>query len=132
MNTAGAWTMLVSGGFTAFTERVAGMLGFREHQANTLLEDGGKLVGKVAEPILGREAKADALRRVAARLGLSPADALAVGDGANDLGMVEIAGTGVALHAKPAVAAAAPIRIDHGDLTALLYIQGYRREEFAA
>jgi phosphoserine phosphatase len=131
MNTAGAWTMLVSGGFTAFTARIAEMLGFQEHQANTLLEADGKLTGKVAEPILGREAKASALRAVAARLGLTPADALAVGDGANDLGMVEIAGTGVALHAKPVVAAAAPIRIDHGDLTALLYLQGYRRTEFS-
>jgi phosphoserine phosphatase len=131
MNAAGAWTMLVSGGFTAFTARIAEMLGFHEHQANTLLEADGKLTGKVAEPILGREAKASALRAVAARLGLTPADALAVGDGANDLGMVEIAGTGVALHAKPVVAAAAPIRIDHGDLTALLYLQGYRRTEFS-
>lgn len=130
MNAAGAFTLLVSGGFTTFTDRIAAMLGFREHQANTLLVSGGRLTGKVAEPILGRAAKADALRAVATRLGLTTNDAIAVGDGANDLDMVCLAGTGVALHAKPAVAAAAPHRIDHGDLTALLYMQGYRREEF--
>jgi phosphoserine phosphatase len=129
MNAAGAFTLLVSGGFTTFTDRIAAMLGFWEHQANTLLAEGGRLTGKVAEPILGRAAKADALRAVAARLGLTTNDAIAVGDGANDLDMVCLAGTGVALHAKPAVAAAAPHRIDHGDLTALLYMQGYRREE---
>ena len=132
MNAAGAFTLLVSGGFTTFTDRIAAMLGFREHQANTLLADGGRLTGKVAEPILGRAAKADALRAVAARLGLTTNDAIAVGDGANDLDMVCLAGTGVALHAKPAVAAAAPHRIDHGDLTALLYMQGYRREEIVS
>jgi phosphoserine phosphatase len=132
MNAAGAFTLLVSGGFTTFTDRIAAMLGFREHQANTLLAEGGRLTGKVAEPILGRAAKADALRAVAARLGLTTNDAIAVGDGANDLDMVCLAGTGVALHAKPAVAAAAPHRIDHGDLTALLYMQGYRREEIVS
>ncbi|MGY6708946.1 MAG: phosphoserine phosphatase SerB [Rhizobiaceae bacterium] len=132
MNAAGAFTLLVSGGFTTFTTRIAAMLGFREHQANVLMEADGRLTGTVAEPILGRAAKARALEALAARLGLTPADAIAVGDGANDLDMVQLAGTGVALHAKPAVAAAAPHRIDHGDLTALLYMQGYRRNEFAA
>lgn len=131
MNAAGAFTLLVSGGFTTFTDSIAAMLGFQEHQANTLLANGGRLTGKVAEPILGRAAKADALRAVSARLGLTPNDAIAVGDGANDLDMVCLAGTGVALHAKPAVAAAAPHRIDHGDLTALLYMQGYRQDDFA-
>jgi len=132
MNAAGAFTLLVSGGFTTFTTRIAALLGFREHQANLLVEEAGRLTGRVAEPILGRAAKAQALRAVSARLGLTPADAIAVGDGANDLDMVQLAGTGVALHAKPSVAAAAPHRIDHGDLTALLYMQGYRRDEFVA
>jgi len=132
MNAAGAFTLLVSGGFTVFTIRIAAMLGFREHQANRLLEEDGRLTGKVAEPILGRAAKAQALMALTERLDLSPRDAIAVGDGANDLDMVQLAGTGVALHAKPSVANAAPHRIDHGDLTALLYMQGYRQDEFAA
>lgn len=132
MNAAGAWTALVSGGFRAFTGPIAAKLGFREHRSNTLIERDGKLTGEVADPILGREAKAEALHEIAAGLRLTPADAIAVGDGANDLDMLGIAGTGVALHAKPAVAERAKIRIDHGDLTALLYLQGYRREEFAA
>lgn len=132
MNAAGAWTALVSGGFLSFTGPVAGRLGFRENRANRLLERDGRLTGEVAEPILGREAKAVALREISARLGISTDDAIAVGDGANDLDMLALAGAGVALHAKPAVAERARIRIDHGDLTALLYLQGYRREEFAA
>jgi phosphoserine phosphatase len=131
MKQNGAYTALVSGGFTAFTGPVAARLGFDENIANLLLEESGKLTGTVAEPILGRQAKADALVRTAARLGLTPADAMAVGDGANDLDMIRLAGAGVALHAKPSVAAQARIRIDHGDLTALLYIQGYKRSEFA-
>jgi phosphoserine phosphatase len=131
MKKNGAATALVSGGFTAFAERIAAMLGFDEVLANRLLEEGGRLTGAVAEPILGRRAKAEALVSIAARHGLSPADALAVGDGANDLDMIRLAGSGVALHAKPIVAAEAPMRVDHGDLTALLYIQGYRRSEFA-
>jgi phosphoserine phosphatase len=131
MRRNGAWTALVSGGFTVFTSRIAQKLGFDENRANRLIEADGKLAGEVAEPILGRAAKADALRDIAARLGLSPSDALAVGDGANDLDMLEIAGAGVALHAKPAVAAQARIRIDHGDLTALLYLQGYRQDQFS-
>ncbi|MFZ2101829.1 MAG: phosphoserine phosphatase SerB [Oricola sp.] len=130
MKAHGAWCALVSGGFTDFTGRIAEMIGFQENRANRLLQEGGVLVGEVAEPILGRQAKADALRDIATRLNLTPADAIAVGDGANDLTMLELAGTGVALHAKPSVAAQADIRIDHNDLTALLYIQGYRRDEF--
>jgi phosphoserine phosphatase len=130
MKTNGAHTALVSGGFTAFTGPVAARLGFDENIANRLLEENGKLAGKVAEPILGRQAKADALVKIAARFKLTPADAMAVGDGANDLDMIRLAGSGVALHAKPSVAAEARIRIDHGDLTALLYAQGYRQSEF--
>lgn len=132
MNAAGAWTALVSGGFLSFTGPIAARLGFRENRANLLIEDGGRLTGKVGEPILGRAAKAEALNEIAARLGITAADAIAVGDGANDLDMLAMAGTGVALHAKPAVAAQARIRIDHGDLTALLYMQGYRRDEFVS
>ncbi len=132
MRANGAWTALVSGGFTSFTSRIGAILGFDEQQANILHEADGKLLGTVAEPILGREAKAIALRAIAARLNLTPADAIAVGDGANDLDMIKLAGTGVALHAKPSVAAQADIRVDHGDLTALLYIQGYRQSEFAS
>ena len=131
MRANGAWTALVSGGFTAFTGPVAAMLGFDENQANILNEANGKLTGTVSEPILGREAKAEALRRICAGHGIEIAQSIAVGDGANDLDMLKLAGTGVALHAKPAVAAQARIRIDHGDLTALLYLQGYRQAEFA-
>lgn len=127
-----AYTVLVSGGFTAFTEPVAAHLGFDEHRANTLVIEAGRLAGRVAEPILGREAKRAMLEEVSARLGLSADDAIAVGDGANDLAMLERAGTGVALHAKPAVAERCDVRIDHGDLTALLYLQGYSAEEIAA
>jgi phosphoserine phosphatase len=125
MRANGAWTALVSGGFTAFTSRIAAKLGFDENRANILGEEGGKLTGTVAEPILGREAKAVALADIAKRLGIATTDSIAVGDGANDLDMLAMAGAGVALHAKPAVAAQARIRIDHGDLTALLYLQGY-------
>jgi phosphoserine phosphatase len=130
MRANGAWTALVSGGFTAFTGPVAAKLGFDENMANVLHEADGKLAGTVAEPILGRAAKAEALTTISARLGITPDDAIAVGDGANDLDMLQLAGTGVALHAKPAVAAQARVRIDHGDLTALLYLQGYRASEF--
>ena len=101
-----------------------------ENRANTLLAENGRLTGDVARPILGRDAKVATLIEVAARRGIAPADAIAVGDGANDLGMLGRAGTGVALHAKPAVAAECDIRINHGDLTALLFLQGYRRDEF--
>ncbi|MBC8717139.1 phosphoserine phosphatase SerB [Ochrobactrum sp. Marseille-Q0166] len=130
MRKYGAYTALVSGGFTSFTRRIADMIGFNEDRANTLLHDGAHLSGTVSDPILGREAKVEKLVEIADRLGLSPNDAIAVGDGANDLGMIQLAGTGVALHAKPAVAAQAKVRIDHGDLTALLYIQGYRKSDF--
>ncbi|MBJ6131266.1 phosphoserine phosphatase SerB [Ochrobactrum sp. Q0168] len=130
MRKHGAYTALVSGGFTSFTHRIAEMIGFNEDRANLLLDDGAQLTGVVAEPILGREAKVERLEAIADRLGLSTEDAIAVGDGANDLGMIQLAGTGVALHAKPAVAAQAKVRIDHGDLTALLYIQGYRKADF--
>lgn len=131
MKANGGHAALVSGGFTAFTTAVAAHLGFDEHRANTLLTEGGTLTGDVARPILGREAKITALKDISARLGLALADVIAVGDGANDLGMLHLAGAGVALHAKPAVAAECDIRINHGDLTALLYIQGYRAEDFA-
>ncbi|MEZ2330491.1 phosphoserine phosphatase SerB [Mesorhizobium sp. RCC_202] len=130
MRANGAWTALVSGGFDVFTSRIADMLGFQENRANRLIEQDGKFTGMVAEPILGRAAKAEALLDIAAKIGVKAEDAVAVGDGANDLDMIRLAGTGVALHAKPSVAEQARIRIDHGDLTALLYLQGYRREEF--
>ncbi|NNG70418.1 phosphoserine phosphatase SerB [Rhizobium laguerreae] len=130
MKSKGLYTALVSGGFTVFTNIIAATLGFDENRANTLLEDGGILSGFVAEPILGKQAKVDALNEISARLGISPEEAIAVGDGANDLGMLQLAGSGVALHAKPTVAAQARIQINHGDLTALLYIQGYRKTEF--
>lgn len=132
MNAAGAVTALVSGGFTYFSSRVAEAAGFASHQANVLLFEDGKLTGHVADPILGREAKREALLRLSAEAGIDPADALAVGDGANDLAMVELAGLGVAYRAKPAVAAQADARIDHGDLTALLALQGYAAGDYAA
>ncbi|WP_320200422.1 phosphoserine phosphatase SerB [Agrobacterium sp. rho-13.3] len=130
MKAKGHYTALVSGGFTVFTSRIAATLGFDENRANILGEKDGLLDGTVAEPILGKQAKVDALNDIATKLGISPEDALAVGDGANDLGMLHLAGSGVALHAKPAVAAEAKIRIDHSDLTALLYLQGYRKADF--
>ena len=131
MRAHGAHTALVSGGFTAFTGPVAEALGFHEHRANVLGMEAGALTGDVGRPILGCQAKVDALDEITARLGLAPADAIAVGDGANDLGMLGHAGAGVALHAKPSVAAECDLRINHGDLTALLYLQGYARSEFA-
>src|SRR5204862_7794587 len=131
MRAHGAYTCLVSGGFTLFTDRVAAMLGFHENRANRLIVEAGRIEG-VEEPILGRDSKLAALFDLARKLGLAHEQTLAVGDGANDLAMLEAAGLGVAYRAKPKVAASAQARIDHGDLTALLYIQGYRREEFAA
>lgn len=131
MKANGAYTALVSGGFTAFTRAVAADLGFDENRANTLIAEDGRLVGRVAQPILGRAAKVSALEEISARLGITPAEAMAVGDGANDLGMLGLAGAGVALHAKPSVAAQCRLRVNHGDLTALLYLQGYSAEEFA-
>jgi len=130
MRANGGHCVLVSGGFTAFTAKVAADLGFHENRANSLLIENGTLTGDVARPILGREAKVAALEEVTAKLGITEADVIAVGDGANDLGMLGRAGTGVALHAKASVAAQCDVRVTHGDLTALLYVQGYRREEF--
>ena len=130
MKANGAHAALVSGGFTAFTAKVSAYLGFDENRANTLLVEDGKLTGDVGRPILGREAKIQALNEITAAQGLTPADVIAVGDGANDLGMLHLAGSGVALHAKPSVAAECDIRINHGDLTALLYVQGYPKDEF--
>ncbi|MEE3100045.1 MAG: phosphoserine phosphatase SerB, partial [Pseudomonadota bacterium] len=124
MAARGAMTALVSGGFTFFADRVAQEAGFAFARANTLLIADGRLTGEVADPILGREAKLEALNALTAERGLTPADAIAVGDGANDLAMVEAAGLGVAYHAKPALAAKADARLDHSDLTALLALQG--------
>ncbi len=129
MKKHGARTLLVSGGFTYFTALVAAQAGFDEDRANVLLDDGAALTGEVREPVLGREAKLAALESEAARLDIDPGDALAVGDGANDLDMIRRAGLGVAFHAKPIVAEAAGTRIDHGDLRSLLYLQGYRDDE---
>ena len=131
MKANGAYAALVSGGFTAFSGAVGAHLGFDEHRSNTLLVENGKLTGQVADPILGRDAKVSALHEITQRLDLTAKDVIAVGDGANDLGMLGLAGSGVALHAKPTVAAQCDIRINHGDLTALLYLQGYSKDEFA-
>jgi phosphoserine phosphatase len=130
MKAHGARAVLVSGGFVSFTSVIADRLGFDEHRANTLLAENGVLTGDVARPILGRDAKIQALDEISARLGLTAEDVLAIGDGANDLGMIERAGTGVAVHAKPSVQAAARHRINHGDLTAILFLQGYSRDAF--
>jgi phosphoserine phosphatase len=133
MRKHGAYSCLVTGGFTLFAQRVASMIGFDESRANRLeVAADNKLAGTVAEPIFGREGKLASLLELRARLGLAPEETLAAGDGANDLAMIAAAGLGVAYHAKPKVAQAAAARIDHGDLTALLYAQGYRREEFTA
>ena len=129
MRAHGAVTALVSGGFTYFTGRVAERLGFDVHRANTLLDDGAALTGRVGEPILDRAAKLDALRELAAERGLGMEDCLAVGDGANDLAMIRAAGLGVAFHAKPVVSAEAQARIEHCGLRALLFIQGYTPDE---
>jgi phosphoserine phosphatase len=130
MKADGAYAALVSGGFTAFTSSVAATLGFDENRANTLLVADGQLTGEVGVPILGKQAKVDALEEITARLKLTDVDVIAVGDGANDLGMLIRAGLGVALHAKPTVAAQCNVRINFGDLTALLYAQGYQASEF--
>ncbi len=131
MKANGAYAALVSGGFTYFTERVADAVGFDEHHANVLEIEDGKLTGQVRAPILGREAKLTTLQKLAGDRGMGPDQCLAVGDGANDLAMIGKAGLGVAFHAKPIVAAEARVRIDHGDLTALLYLQGYRASQFS-
>ncbi len=130
MRANGAETILVSGGFGYFTSRVARDAGFQSDQANTLLDDGKVLLGTVKEPILGREAKLEALERATQEFGFDLSQTLAVGDGANDLDMIKRAGLGVAYHAKPIVAAAAGASVAHGDLTALLYLQGYADTEF--
>jgi phosphoserine phosphatase len=130
MKAHGAYTALVSGGFTLFTSPLGRMIGFDEDRSNILELDGDKLAGLVRDPILGKEAKRERLIALRDLKGLTREATLAVGDGANDLAMLEEAGLGVALHAKPAVAAAADVRIDHGDLTALLYLQGYQQSEF--
>lgn len=132
MRSTGAYTALVSGGFTLFTEAIARRVGFDENRANELLLDGDRLSGLVREPILGRDAKREALAELVAKLGIDAQAAIAVGDGANDLAMLEAAGLGVAFHAKPAVAKAADVRIDHSDLTALLFLQGYSASEIIA
>jgi phosphoserine phosphatase len=132
MRANGAYTCLISGGFTLFTNAVAAMIGFQENRANTLLFEDGKLSGTVSEPIVGRETKLATLIELRKTLGLGNSDTLAVGDGANDLDMIRQAGLGVAYCAQPAVAMAAAARIDQGDLTALLYAQGYRRDEFVS
>ncbi|SFJ12232.1 phosphoserine phosphatase SerB [Jannaschia pohangensis] len=131
MKRHGAKAALVSGGFTAFTSAIAARLGFDWNRANTLLIADGKLTGAPGTPILGKQAKVDALEDFTAEMGITDADVIAVGDGANDLGMLTRAGMGVALHAKPAVQAEAGLRVNHGDLTALLYLQGYHRDDFA-
>ena len=130
MNAAGALTCLVSGGFTWFTNRVAADLGFAETRANRLVINGGKLTGEVSKPVLGAEAKLASLIEFRAALGLSREGVLAVGDGANDIPMLQEAGLGVAFHAKPKTRAAAGVTINYADLTALLYMQGYARKEF--
>ena len=129
----GVYTCLVTGGFTLFTQRIAALIGFHENRANTLIVDGGgRLTGQVAEPIFGRDAKLAMLNELTRRLAIAPEATLVAGDGANDIAMIQAAGLGVAYHAKPNVAKAAAARIDHGDLTGLLYAQGYRREEFVS
>jgi phosphoserine phosphatase len=130
MRAAGAYAAIVSGGFTQFTSEIAKQLGFDEHRANRLVVENHLLVGRVGEPILGRDAKLATLRDLRTRLGLAVHETLAVGDGANDLAMLSEAGLGVAYRAKPAVAAAAHARLDHADLTALLYAQGFARGAF--
>jgi phosphoserine phosphatase len=129
MRAHGAYTALVSGGFTFFTERVAALVGFDMHRSNVLLDDGAALIGRVAEPILDRDTKLETLTRLAGERGLPMSATLAVGDGANDLDMIRAAGLGVAFRAKPIVAAEARVRVDHANLRALLFAQGYKREE---
>jgi len=131
MKANGAYCALVSGGFVDFTQAISERLGFDENRANTLLRDGDFLSGKTTLPILGREEKVDALHEIVAQKNLCVTDVIAVGDGANDLGMLQLAGCGVALHAKPVVAAQTDVRLNFADLTGLLYLQGYTFEEFS-
>jgi phosphoserine phosphatase len=131
MRSHGAYTCLVSGGFTVFTSRIAALIGFDENRGNHLIiRADERFAGTVAEPILGRDAKLETLKELRHKLSLARNDTLVVGDGANDLAMICDAGLGIAFHAKPVVAQSAAARIDHCDLTALLFAQGYRREEF--
>ena len=130
MKANGAFAALVSGGFDFFTGAVRAELGFDYDQANVLIQADGKLTGKVQKPVLDRQAKVDALENLSSEQGITSGDAIAVGDGANDLQMISIAGTGVAFHAKPSVQEQARICINHGDLTALLYLQGYAKSDF--
>lgn len=132
MRAHGALTVLVSGGFSFFTSRVAASCGFDQYRANTLLDDGTVLTGRVAEPILDRNTKLVTLTDLAAACEVPLSATLTVGDGANDLDMLRAAGLGVAFHARPSVAAVARARVDHADLRALLFVQGYRAEEFVA
>ena len=130
MRAHGAHCALVSGGFTFFTERVAAAAGFHEHHANRLVVQNGQLTGQVETPILDSNSKLERLQQTMKQHGLTPQQTMAVGDGANDVPMLQAAGIGAAFHAKPVAAEAADARITHGDLTALLYLQGYRREDF--
>ncbi|HVY84203.1 MAG TPA: phosphoserine phosphatase SerB [Caulobacterales bacterium] len=132
MSEHGARCVLVSGGFTFFTERVAELAGFHANRANVLLDDGKALLGDVQRPILGRAAKLEALQQESAGLGVAPADALAIGDGANDLAMIKAAGLGIAYRAKPIVAAEADAQINYTSLETVLFFQGYARAEFAS
>jgi phosphoserine phosphatase len=132
MRANGGFTCMVSGGFTLFTNRIAAMIGFDDTHANTLALDGDRLAGTVVEPVFGRDAKRATLVSLRERLNLGKDETLVAGDGANDLDMILEAGLGIAFHAKPKVAAAAPARIDHSDLTALLYVQGYHQNEFVS
>jgi phosphoserine phosphatase len=131
MRANGGYTALVSGGFTVFTGPISATIGFDEHRSNVLIARDNILTGEVADPILGKQAKLDSLVELRRRFGLAPAQTLAVGDGANDLAMLGEAGLGIAFRAKPAVAAAAHARLEHADLTALLYAQGYKGDEIA-
>ncbi len=130
MKAHGAYTALVSGGFTAFTEHVSVKLGFDEHRANILIIKDALLTGEVAKPVLGKQAKVEALEELTDRLSIKDKDVIAVGDGANDLGMLSRAGTGVAMRAKPAVGANCDLKVNFGDLSALLYLQGFSKDEF--
>jgi phosphoserine phosphatase len=130
MRANGAYVAIVSGGFREFTRAIREQIGADEDRANKLAIEGGKLTGKVIEPILGHDAKLEALNEIAEAMGLALEETLAVGDGANDLAMLQAAGLGVAYRAKPKVAAGAHARVDHADLTALLYAQGFTRKDF--
>ena len=132
MKAHGAFTAIVSGGFTAFTGHVAETLGFESHEANTLIIEDGRLSGRVGKPILGKAAKVEAMHRLTTRLKIASKDVIAVGDGATDIAMLQLADLGVAFQGKPAVRAVADVRIDHADRTALLYLQGYRQDEFVS